>query len=159
YGIKPAKPKVDWTALAANPKTRAKVPDAILKKVNPSAYAQRQSNIYNKAPITYGSDVTNRQLSQDTQAAIGVRYGAADQQVQSAYAQSAAQQEAIPHWFDYYRNQVKGLQAEDQTARQTATDQITNLGGTLAAAAGRSAASDQSAMQADAAIRGATVDP
>jgi hypothetical protein len=159
YGIKPAKPKVDWAALAANPKTRAKVPDAILKKVNPTAYTQRQTNQYNKAPITNGSSTTNRQLSQDTTAAIGLKYGSVDQQLVAAYAKSDAVTQQIPHWFDYYRAQVKGLQSEDAAARQGATDQITNLGGTMAAAAGRSAGADQSAMQADAAIRGATVDP
>src|SRR5690606_21423528 len=44
-------------------------------------------------------------------------------------------------------------------AAQYAKDQITGLGGALAASAASAAGQDQAAMQADAAIRGATVDP
>lgn len=153
------KPKPNWAALAANPATRPKVPDAILKRVNPQAYKQRQQNRYNAAPITPGSQVTNRQLGQDTQAAIGLRYGAADNEIAKRYAQSDAMLQQIPHWFDYYRAQLQQLGLADAAARQYATDQITNLGGTMAAAASRAATADQSAMAQDAAIRGAAVDP
>lgn len=151
-----AKPYTYWSM---DPKTRPKVPDAILKRVNPTAYKQRTENRYMASPITEGSSVTNRDLDRDTKAATGVRYGYADSELQKRYAQSDAMMQQIPQWFDYYRGQLQQLGLADAAAAQYATDQITGLGGTMAAAASKAATQDQAAMAQDAAIRGATVDP
>lgn len=155
----PPKPKVDWGALAADPATRPKVPDRILRRVNPEAFKQRQQNRFNAAPVTPGSSMTNRELGRVTDAAVGEKYGYADEQMRQQYEHSRATEQQIPGWFDYYRQQVQDLAAADATARQAATGQIAGLGGTLAAAASRAATADQTAMAQDAAIRGAALDP
>lgn len=151
-----AKPYSYW---AMDPKTRPKVPDNILKRVNPQAYQQRTQNRYMASPITEGSSVTNRDLDRDTKATVGLGYGYLDNELQKRYAQSDAMMQQIPQWFDYYRGQLQQLGLADAAAAQYATDQITNLGGTMAAAASKAASQDQAAMAQDAAVRGATVDP
>lgn len=111
------------------------------------------------SPITPGSDITRARLDQLAGAAVQQKYGPADTQMGQQYAQSAGMEAKIPQWFDYYRQQVQGLGLQDAAARQAAQDQITGIGTTLAGATVNAASADQAAMQKDAAIRGATIDP
>lgn len=143
---------------AANPATRPKVPDDILKRINPEAYQQRVRNRQMRQPVVPGASITNRDLERETSAAVGLEFGPLEEQLRREYARSQAVQQRIPEWFNYYRQQVQGLGLADAAAAQYAKDEITNLGGALANAAAQAAAQDQAAMQADAAIRGATVD-
>lgn len=110
-------------------------------------------------PITPGSQVTNAQLGQLTTVDVQQKYGYVDQDLKNQYAQSRANESAVPGYYQNYQDQLKQITADQKVASQAAVDQITGLGGTLAAAAGRSAVADQSQMAADAAIRGVNIDP
>lgn len=155
----PRKPTPDYEAWAQDPATRPKVPDAILRRINPEAYRQRVRNRQQAAPVVPGGSITNRDLDREVAAAVGERYAPIEGQLAQQYARSEAMQQRIPEWFNYYRQQVQGLGLADAAAAQYAKDQITGLGGALAASAASAAGQDQAAMAADAAIRGATVDP
>src|SRR5690606_3036713 len=56
----PRKPAPDYEAWAQDPATRPKVPDAILRRINPDAYRQRVRNRQQAAPVVPGGSITNR---------------------------------------------------------------------------------------------------
>lgn len=114
---------------------------------------------YGRQPVTEGSTLTNNQLDRAANAAVVTQYGPQDLQIQQAYGQSDRMMEQAPQWWQDYVNQVGQFGAQDAAAWQNATNQIANIGGTMANAAAQASQADQAAMAADAANRGATVDP
>lgn len=145
--------------LSKNPGTRSKVPTAQLA---PKYQKMRKANAARAAtndPNALTAPLTPRTLDQQVQAQTSLYAAPAEQALNDRQAVSNQMAVNIPSWF-----------ADYQAAQQHATDQTKTaygaaIGASQNAAASGSAldaqqqATQQAQMQADATIRGGTVDP
>ncbi len=111
------------------------------------------------APITPGSSITNQMLGQQTDAAVNLQYGQTDQQLaQNAQAQSAATNRN-QDWYRQYQDDVNAAQSRQSQGQQALASQLQGMNQSGQDASLQSTQAIQGQMQADAASRGATVDP
>jgi len=103
--------------------------------------------------LTYG------QLQRDTSAATGLKYGAASQALRGQVVQNEAQGARTADWYTQYQNAIAQAAAQQQAQNQAAVAGVQGLQQGLDASSMKAWAGQQAAMAADAANRGATVDP
>lgn len=133
--------------LAADPATRAAIPDQYLPAKYKSGRKVAKSNAQLAAPgLTVGD--LNKQLG----AATDLQYGGQERQLQAQAAQ-------IPQWYTDYVHQIQNAGTQQQAATSAAVQGIQNLQAGLNSAAMQQWAGQQQAMSQDAAKRGATVSP
>ena len=142
-----------------NPATRSKIPTSQLPVRYQKMRAANAQRAQLDDPNALTQPLTPRLLNQQVQSATNLNFGEADRDLQSRQAQAAQTQASIPQWFSDYQaalqhatDTTKAAYAGAAARQQNATDSTYNLD---TAAAGQ----QQQAMQADAATRGATVDP
>lgn len=145
-----------YRRLLGNPNTRAAVPSKYLPK---ALLRKRLLNRSLDAPLFPGADLTRRELAHNREAATGLRYGDVGRTLQQRVQQNQQQQTRDAGWFDQYTQAVQAAEARQQAQAAQANQQIQALSN-----AGTNASNQQrdqlvAQMQADAAARGATVDP
>lgn len=114
---------------------------------------------YLAAPIVPRSPITNRDLNQQTQAAVQMQYGPQDLALREQYQANTALQQNIPQWFQQYQDQLRQLEQGSQGAYDQAVQNMASLAFTQGSAAAQQSQQTIAQMQADAAQRGATLDP
>lgn len=126
--------------LVKNPGTRASVPTKYL----PAQYRrQRELNQRLDSPVTPGSSLTNRQAARERNATVDQRYGPLESQLGQKLQQSQRVQQAIPQWYDQYRQLLNAAQQGAQQGYAAANQQMQ----ALQAGAGQQLASPQIAAQ------------
>lgn len=140
----------------ANPGLRSKLPDSML---TPQQRAQRQQNAYNAAPVTPGSSLTNRGLGVEANNAALTQYGAERQGLQTQQAQAQQLGRDQNDWYASYRAELAAHAANVQAVNAAAVQQISGLQQGVRGLDNAQSSEQLAAMQKDAAIRGATVDP
>jgi hypothetical protein len=106
-----ADPKLKAKYLS-NPGLRSKLPDSAL---TPDLLKRRQTNTYNKTPITPGSGVTNAQLNRDMQQAQSVRYGQAEQALKQQGVGTMQLARSEQDWYGAYQREL-AQHAQNQQA-------------------------------------------
>jgi hypothetical protein len=142
-----------------NPATRSKVPTSQLPAKYQKMRALNQRLAARDDPNALTAPLTPRTLDQQVTANTNLQFGDSERDLQQRQQQAQALQTSIPQWFQDYQNALQ--HATDQTkqvyaAAAAGQQNMTNSTYGLDTAA---AAQQQQAMQADAAIRGTTVDP
>jgi hypothetical protein len=110
-------------------------------------------------PITPGSSITRRQAQRMAANAKNVRYGG--QETGLAQQLAAAQQQGVDQsgWYQQYLDALKGYQQSTQERAAAANAAVQQQANSFRALDQGNLTAQQQAMQADAAQRGATVDP
>lgn len=117
--------------LARNPDTRASVPTSMLRGFAGAdkLRAERAKNARLNAPVVPGSETTVRQVARDREAAVGLRFGDQDRDIQNQLDQSTRREQQAQDWFSAYKSELARLQGE-QAARHTALQgQMAQFGG------------------------------
>jgi hypothetical protein len=140
----------------ANPGLRSKLPDNML---TPAQRAQRQTNQFNNAPITQGSSVTNRQVGVEANNAALMQYGGERQQLTQDQQRAQSLGRDQQDWYAAYRAELAQHATDARAIGDAAVAQDAQLMQGARGLDQSQAAQQQQAMQADAAQRGATVDP
>lgn len=140
----------------ANPGLRSKLPDSML---SPAQRAQRQSNAFNNAPVTPGSNVTNRALGVEANNAAMLQFGSERQGLQTQQAQAQQLGRDQNDWYAAYRNELAAHAANTQAITAAAVGQDQALQAGVRPLDNAQSAEQQAAMQKQAAIQGTTVDP
>lgn len=121
--------------LITNPNTRASIPSRYL----PAAQRrQREMNQQLDRPVVEGSQLTNRMAGREAENAASVRYGPLEQQLNTQLQRSQQVQQAIPQWYEQYRQLIgtaqegirQGFQAaqQQQQALQAGAGQVAGQG-------------------------------
>jgi hypothetical protein len=150
-----ADPKLKAKYLS-NPGLRSKLPDNML---TPEQRARRQSNALAAAPITEGSAVTNKQLGLEAADATQVRYGSQQQALQTQQARAQSLGRDQNDWYNAYRAELATHAVNTQAIGAQAVAQDQQLAQGVRGLDSSQSAAQQQQMQADAKIRGGTVDP
>lgn len=105
--------------LIGNPNTRASIPTKYL----PAAQRrQREENARLDRPVMEGDPTTNRELARERNASADLRYGPLEQQLNQQLQRSQGVQQAIPQWYEQYRQLIgaanQGAQAGYAAAQQ-----------------------------------------
>jgi hypothetical protein len=140
----------------SNPGLRSKLPDSML---TPAQRKVRQTNAYNATPITEGSTVTNAQLAQEAANATRVRYGPQEQALGAQQQRATSLGNDQNSWYDAYRAELATHAANTQQIGAQAVTQDAQLAQGARGLDQSQATAQQQQMAADAATRGATVDP
>lgn len=136
-----------------NPGLRSKLPDSAL---TPAQRKTRQTNAYNKAPITPGSTVTNSALDTETAAATKTAYGSEQQALDTQYAKAQGLGRDVTGWYDAYRKELQAHTANTQAMNAAAVGQIGALGAGMRGLDQTALTGQQTAANQDAATRGAS---
>jgi hypothetical protein len=150
-----ADPKLKAKYLA-NPGLRAKLPPSML---TPAQRKVRETNAYNSAPITEGSAVTNKQLATEADNAATVQFGGLRQQYTADQNRAQSLGRDQNDWYNAYRAELAQHATNTRAIGDAAVAQIGQLGQGARALDQSQSTAQQQAMAADAANRGATVDP
>lgn len=141
--------------LAANPATRHLVPTASLSV---EAQKERLKNAYLDSPVAAGSDLSNRALAHQRDAATSLQFGEQQSALDQAKRQSDLTQSQIGDWYGNYQQQLKSIQDADRARQDQVAGQISNFGqGAAALSAADNSRVNQEQVN-DAALRGATPD-
>lgn len=140
----------------ANPGLRSKLPDKFL---TPAQRKVRQTNAYNKAPITEGSTVTNKQLAVEANDAATTQFGGVRQQYTTDQQRAQSLGRDQNDWYDAYKAELATHAANVQTIGNNAVTQDAQLAQGVRGLDQSTTDAQQQQMQADAATRGGTVDP
>jgi hypothetical protein len=140
----------------ANPGLRSKLPDNML---TPAQRAQRQTNAFNNAPITEGSSITNKQLGVEANNAVLTQYGGERQSLTADQQRAQSLGRDTADWYAAYRAELAAHAANTQVIGNAAVAQDAQLAQGVRGLDQAQTNDQLAAMQKDAAIRGATVDP
>jgi hypothetical protein len=140
----------------ANPGLRSKLPDNLL---TPAQRAQRQTNAFNNAPITEGSSITNKQLGVEANNAVLTQYGGERQSLTADQQRAQSLGRDTADWYAAYRAELAAHAANTQAIGNAAVAQDAQLAQGVRGLDQAQTNDQLAAMQKDAAIRGATVDP
>lgn len=115
--------------LAKNPNTRASIPTKYLKGFAGAdkLRAQRALNQRLNQPIFRGASMTNRDLARQAKALTEVAYGPQRRALSQQLQQIANLRQAVPGWFDQYRQTLENLRAQTQASSQALADQVRQL--------------------------------
>lgn len=141
--------------LVANPGTRAALDDKYLPRKH---LAERLKNRVLDSPVAPGSDLTNRGLAHDREAATGLRFGEQQSAIDQAVRQSDNTQKALGDWYANYQQQLKALQESDRARQDQVVGQVKAFGEGSAALAAADNSRVHHEQVNDAALRGATPD-
>jgi hypothetical protein len=110
-------------------------------------------------PITPGSSITRRQAQRMAHNATNVRYGQQETGIGQQIA--SAQQLGVDQsgWYQQYLDALKGYQQSTQDRATATNTAVKALGDSFRGLDQSNATAQNTSMQADAATRGATVDP
>lgn len=140
--------------LSSKPGTRVNVPTVQLSAKDQAVRAQNTRFKKEVAPgLSYG-DVA-RQAAIDTK----LKYGESERQLAAQQTQNAAQGVRDQGFYKTYVDAINGAKAKATVDAQAAADSVANLGRGLDESSAKSWGAQAQAMSADAAKRGATVDP
>jgi hypothetical protein len=140
----------------ANPGLRSKLPDSML---TPAQRAQRQTNAFNNAPITEGSSITNKQLGVEANNAVLTQYGGERQALTADQQRAQSLGRDTADWYAAYRAELAQHAANTQAIGAAAVAQDAQVAQGVRGLDQQQTSDQLAAMQKDAAIRGATVDP
>jgi len=140
----------------SNPGLRSKLPDKFL---TPAQRKVRQTNAYNAAPITEGSAVTNKQLALEAANATRVRYGPQEQALQAQQQRAQSLGRDQNDWYNAYKAELAQHAQNVQAIGNDAVTQDAQLAQGVRGLDQSQSDAQAKQMQADAAIRGGTVDP
>lgn len=141
FGGKPA------TGNRLKSKVKAKTKTAVTKKA-PAAEAD-----------PFNTPLTPETLAQQVAAQAGLAYGGQEQEIAGQRAVSAQMQRNIPAWYQDYQNALAMATQQRGAAYAGALGAQQNVANQSSALDAQQRAQTGQAMQADAASRGATVDP
>lgn len=126
--------------LSANPSTRTKVPTS---QLSPKLRAERE---FNKAPVTPGSSLTNKQLNTAANAYATQQYAP---QEAAAKGNVTSAQNAITNTSGWYDDYQKRLEAHRANVEQSGRDQLTAAQGLIGAAKGLDASTAPAGMSGE----------
>lgn len=110
-------------------------------------------------PITAGSSITQRQAAQMAANAAAVRYGPQGQQLNQNYGRVVQQGVDQQGWYQQYLDALQQYRTGAQTRADTTNQAVAHLSDSLRGLDQQTATQTGQANAADAAARGATVDP
>lgn len=139
----------------ADPGLRSKLPDTDLTSSQLKARKLRQRLDTVVAP----GGLTNRDVARQANVNTSLQFGGQEQALAQQKAQNQAQATRDQSFFADYVAKINAAKAQAQTDNAAAVGAVQNLGANLDAASAQNWGAQQSQMQADAASRGATVDP
>lgn len=140
----------------ANPGLRSKLSAATLQKYAPAQAKKRALNLRLAQPIVPGSSTTNRDLAQESKAAMDVKYGPLQADQQRALGQQQQEQRDVGGWYDQYLAAVRQHAANVGTIGTQAATAGQNLQQGVTGLGQAGLAQIQNPANADAAARGAT---
>lgn len=110
--------------LVKKPGTRASIPTNLL----PANYRrQREENLRLRQPIVPGSTITNRDAGREANAAVGVRYGQPESEINQEIAARTKREGEISSYYDSYLKELQAHQANTTAVNQQALQQIGGL--------------------------------
>ncbi len=145
HGNLTAAQKARLNELLANPGLRTLVADRYL---TPAQRANRKTAQAAKQPVVPGSTLTAGMLNTNANAASDLRYGEATRTAQAIAKDT-------PGWYDAYRRELAGHQANVAAAQQQATQDIAGFGAATRGLDQSAANQMQGSANQDAAARGA----
>lgn len=152
----PAERIVRIAALKAKGADTSKIDASYL---SPEDARKRALTLRLKAPIVPGSTTTEQDLKHQIAANTNLKYGPAEADLKQNLLISGAQQTRNAQWYDQYRQQIQAATAQQAQNEQALTNQLGQVANGSQGLAQGINAQQIAGMQADAANRGATVDP
>jgi tellurite resistance protein len=135
----------------------AKVKSVAKTKVKPTKAAKGKGKAKNDAsPL---APLTNQSLSQETGAAVRLRYAGQEQAIKGQERASDQAQKNYTNWFGQYRQAVDQATQRSQQYAMDATNAIKGLADSSGQVDSQNRDQMLHRLQQDAATRGATVDP
>jgi hypothetical protein len=131
-------------------------------KLKPKAKVKAKGKTKKPAVVEadpFNTPLTPETLAQQVAAQAGLAYGGQEQEISGQRAVSAQMQRNIPAWYQDYQNALAMATQQRQGAYAGAQAAQANTAASSSALDAQQRAQTGQAMQADAATRGATVDP
>lgn len=150
-------------ARSKDPRTRTSVPTSQLspahRAMRAKAIAQKKKAAALDDPAALTAPMTPRTLAEQVQASTGLAFSNQDQELAGQRGVHQQMQQAIPSWFEAYKASLARGTAVQMAANAQAVAAAQQAGDSAAALDASQRGQQQATMAADAASRGATVDP
>lgn len=150
-------------ARLADPRMRTTIPTAQLpakyQAMRARAKAGKAATAALDDPAALTAPLTPRTLAEQVQASTDLQFGEQDRTLQGQRAVNAQMATNIPAWFQGYQNSLAQAASAQERANAAAVAAQQQAADSSSALDSQQRASLQSGLQADAATRGATVDP